>query len=197
MVISEECGGFYMRVIAGTARRLQLKSPEGMNTRPTADRVKESLFNMLNPDLYGCAFLDLFSGSGGIGIEALSRGAKKAVFVDRDLECAGIIKQNLEFTKLQDNAELLNEDVYDAVRKLGQRGEKFDIIFMDPPYAEGFYIPVLTEIKKSGILSEDGYIVAEAAKDYDFAVVEGFKIIKERKCGPAVMIFLNLEEERC
>ena len=87
-----------MRVIAGSARRLQLKAPEGMNTRPTADRVKESLFNMLNPDLYGCAFLDLFSGSGAIGIEALSRGAKKAVFVDESFECVGIIKQNLEFT---------------------------------------------------------------------------------------------------
>ena len=186
-----------MRVIAGSARRLQLKAPEGMNTRPTADRVKESLFNMLNPDLYGCAFLDLFSGSGAIGIEALSRGAKKAVFVEESFECVGIIKQNLEFTRLNENAEILNEDVYAAVRKLGQRGEKFDIIFMDPPYAAGFYIPVLREIKKAGILADDGYIVAEAAKDYEFAVEEGFKIIKERKCGPAVMTFLNVEEERC
>ena len=84
-----------MRVIAGSARRLQLKAPEGMNTRPTADRVKESLFNMLNQDLYGCVFLDLFSGSGAIGIEALSRGAAKAVFVDMSSECAGIIIKNI------------------------------------------------------------------------------------------------------
>ena len=186
-----------MRVIAGSARRLQLKAPEGMNTRPTADRVKESLFNMLNPDLYGCVFLDLFSGSGAIGIEALSRGAAKAVFVDMSSECAGIIRPHLEFTSLDKNAELINEDVYGAIRKLGQRGDKFDIIFMDPPYAGGFYLPVLKEIKNAGILAEDGYIVAEAARDYDFAVEEGFKIIKERKCGPAVMNFLNLEEERC
>lgn len=186
-----------MRVIAGSARRLQLKAPEGMNTRPTADRVKESLFNMLNPDLYGCSFLDLFSGSGGIGIEALSRGAKKAVFVDASAECAGIIRHNLEFTKLSENAVILNEDVYAAIEGLGRNGERFDIIFMDPPYAAGFYQPVLKKIREAGILAEDGYIVAEAAKDYDFAAAEGFKIFKERKCGPAVMTFLNLEEERC
>ena len=174
-----------MRVIAGKARRLHLKAPDGMDTRPTADRVKESLFNMINPDLYGCSFLDLFSGSGAIGIEALSRDADKAVFVDKSTVCADIIKANLEFTKLSEIAEL------------GVRGEKFDIIFMDPPYKEGYYSHVLTEIKKAGILSENGYIVAEAAKNYDFCEGNGFKIIKQRKCGPAVMIFLNLEEEKC
>ncbi len=186
-----------MRVIAGSARRLNLKAPKGMDTRPTTDRVKESLFNMLNPDLYGCVFLDLFSGSGGIGIEALSRGAAKAVFVDRSPVCAGIIKENLDFTRLAENAEVIQSDVFAAVKKLGDRGEKFDIIFMDPPYLEGFYIPVLAEIRKAGILSEDGYVVAECSKDHRLPSVEGYEIIKERKCGPAVMTFLNLEEERC
>ena len=136
-----------MRVIAGSARRLLLKAPDGMDTRPTADRVKESLFNMLNPDLYGCAFLDLFSGSGAIGIEALSRGAQRAVLVDASMECAGIIKQNLEVTKLGENAEIINEDVYAAIERLGRRGDKFDIIFMDPPYAAGYYVPVMEAIK--------------------------------------------------
>ena len=186
-----------MRVIAGSARRLQLKAPEGMDTRPTVDRVKESLFNMLNPHLYGCAFLDLFSGSGAIGIEALSRGAAKAVFVDKSEACTGIIRQNLNFTKLSENAEIIKDDIFSAIKKLGQRGERFDIIFMDPPYAEGFYTPVLNEIKNSGILTEDGFIVAEAAKGYAFPTEKGFRIIKERKCGPAVMTFSNLEEERC
>ena len=186
-----------MRVIAGKARRLQLKAPEGMDTRPTADRVKESLFNMINPDLYGCSFLDLFSGSGAIGIEALSRDADKAVFVDKSTVCADIIKANLEFTKLSENAEIIIDDICLAIAELGVRGEKFDIIFMDPPYKEGYYSHVLTEIKKAGILSENGYVVAEAAKNYDFCDGNGFKIIKQRKCGPAVMIFLNLEEEKC
>ena len=186
-----------MRVIAGSARRLLLKAPDGMDTRPTADRVKESLFNMLNPDLYGCAFLDLFSGSGAIGIEALSRGAQRAVLVDASLECAGIIKQNLEVTKLGENAEIINEDVYAAIERLGRRGDKFDIIFMDPPYAAGYYVPVMEAIKKADILAAEGYIVAESAKGVDFTAAEGFKIFKERKCGPAVMNFLNLEEEKC
>ena len=186
-----------MRVIAGSARRLLLKAPDGMDTRPTADRVKESLFNMLNPDLYGCAFLDLFSGSGAIGIEALSRGAQRAVLVDASMECAGIIKQNLEVTKLGENAEIINEDVYAAIERLGRRGDKFDIIFMDPPYAAGYYVPVMEAIKKADILAAEGYIVAESAKGVDFTAEEGFKIFKERKCGPAVMNFLNLEEEKC
>ncbi len=186
-----------MRVIAGSARRLLLKAPDGMDTRPTADRVKESLFNMLNPDLYGCAFLDLFSGSGAVGIEALSRGAQRAVLVDASMECAGIIKQNLEVTKLGENAEIINEDVYAAIERLGRRGDKFDIIFMDPPYAAGYYVPVMEAIKKADILAAEGYIVAESAKGVDFTAAEGFKIFKERKCGPAVMNFLNLEEEKC
>ena len=186
-----------MRVIAGSARRLLLKAPDGMDTRPTADRVKESLFNMLNPDLYGCAFLDLFSGSGAIGIEALSRGAQRAVLVDASMECAGIIKQNLEVTKLGENAEIINEDVYAAIERLGRRGDKFDIIFMDPPYAAGYYVAVREAIKKADILAAEGYIVAESAKGVDFTAAEGFKIFKERKCGPAVMNFLNLEEEKC
>lgn len=186
-----------MRVIAGSARRLQLKAPEGMDTRPTADRVKESLFNMLTPDLYGCAFLDLFSGSGAIGIEALSRGANKAVFVDKSAVCAGIIKDNLEFTRLSERAEIIADDIYSAIDMLGYRGDKFDIIFMDPPYREGYYFHVLAEIKKAGILSPDGFVVAEAAKGYDLNGEKDFRIIKERKCGPAVMIFLNLEEEKC
>ena len=186
-----------MRVIAGSARRLLLKAPDGMDTRPTADRVKESLFNMLNPDLYGCAFLDLFSGSGAIGIEALSRGAQRAVLVDASMECAGIIKQNLEVTKLGENAEIINEDVYAAIERLGRRGDKFDIIFMDPPYAAGYYVPVMEAIKKADILAAEGYIVAESAKGVDFTAAEGFKIFKERKCGPGVMNFLNLEEEKC
>ena len=186
-----------MRVIAGSARRLLLKAPDGMDTRPTADRVKESLFNMLNPDLYGCAFLDLFSGSGAIGIEALSRGAQRAVLVDASMECAGIIKQNLEVTKLGENAEIINEDVYAAIERLGRRGDKFDIIFMDPPYAAGYYVPVMEAIKKADILAAEGYIVSESAKGVDFTAAEGFKIFKERKCGPAVMNFLNLEEEKC
>ena len=108
-----------------------------------------------------------------------------------------IIRQNLVFTKLNDKAEVMQSDVFGAIRALGKQGRKFDIIFMDPPYAEGFYEPVLKELKKADILSEDGYVVAEAAKGYTLPAIDGFKIFKERKCGPAVMMFLNLEEVKC
>ena len=185
-----------MRVIAGKARRLNLKTVPGMDTRPTTDRIKETLFNILQPELLDCHFLDLFSGSGAIGIEALSRGAARAVFVEKNPKACTCIRENLTFTKLADSGTLLNMDVMQALRSLEGKGV-FDCIFMDPPYKEGYYSHVLTEIKKAGILSENGYVVAEAAKDYDFCDGNGFKIIKQRKCGPAVMIFLNLEEEKC
>lgn len=100
--------GMALRVIAGSARRLRLKTPEGTNTRPTTDRIKETLFNILQPHVEGCVFLDLFSGSGGIGIEALSRGAKKAYFVEHNREAAKLIRENLEFTRLSQGAVVLD-----------------------------------------------------------------------------------------
>ena len=184
-----------MRVIAGSARRLLLKTIEGMDTRPTTDRIKETLFNMLNTQIPGCTFLDLFSGSGAIGIEALSRGAKQAFFVESNPEAVSCIRENLSRTHLEEGALVLNCDVIAGLKKLEGRNPRFDIIFMDPPYAGGFYEPVLKEILNAGILSEEGYVVAESANDFDFPKVAGFKINKERKCGPAVMTFLFLGEE--
>ena len=122
-----------MRVIAGKARSLRLKTIEGMDTRPTTDRIKETLFNMLQPYLADCRFLDLFAGSGAIGIEALSRGAACCVFVESSPKAAGCIRDNLRFTHLDGQARVMTEDVLTAIRQLD--GEKpFDCIFMDPPY---------------------------------------------------------------
>lgn len=122
-----------MRVIAGTARRLPLVTPKGMETRPTTDRIKETLFNILQNDLPGCHFLDLFAGSGAIGIEALSRGAAKAVFVDNSKEALSCIRQNLEKTHLADRAIVIGQDCAGAILQLMQKNA-FDIIFMDPPH---------------------------------------------------------------
>ena len=108
-----------------------------------------------------------------------------------------LISNLIAYSLFNDKAEIRQSDVFTAIRALGKQGKKYDIIFMDPPYAEGFYEPVLKEIRKSNILSENGYVVAEAAKGYTLPAIEGFKIFKERKCGPAVMMFLNLEEEKC
>ena len=122
-----------MRVIAGSARSLKLKTLEGIETRPTTDRIKETLFNMIRPQMYDCIFLDLFAGSGGIGIEALSRGAKEAVFVEKNPKAMECVKENLKFTRLEKKGLTLTKDVMNALYQL--EGEKvFYFVFMDPQY---------------------------------------------------------------
>ena len=121
-----------MRVIAGTARSLPLKTPAGMDTRPTTDRIKETLFNMIRNDFQDGVFVDLFSGSGGIGIEALSRGAKRAYFVENSQKAISVISQNLSFTKMTDRAVILKRAVCAALDQINER--EAAVIFMDPPY---------------------------------------------------------------
>ena len=125
-----------MRVIAGSARHLKLKTIEGMGTRPTTDRIKETLFNMLSFYVEESRFLDLFSGSGGIGIEALSRGASQAVFVEQNRKAAACIEENLNHTHLGEKAVVMSKDVMTALRILEDKKQAFDYIFMDPPYGK-------------------------------------------------------------
>ena len=140
-----------MRVIAGSARSLRLKTLDGMDTRPTTDRIKETLFNMIGPSMFDCVFLDLFAGSGGIGIEALSRGAREAVFVENNPKAMMCVKDNLKFTKLEGKAVTLTTDVMNALYKL--EGEKvFDYIFLDPPYDRGFEKRVLEYLSDSSLV---------------------------------------------
>ena len=168
-----------MRVIAGSARGMNLKTPKGMDTRPTQDRIKETLFNMLQPYLADSVFVDLFSGSGGIGIEALSRGAKYAYFVENNKNALECIKKNLTFTKMADKATVVSRDVLGAVPFLTQ---KADIIFMDPPYQSGMEPAVMQMLKDSECLTEDTLIIIEAAKEQDFSEIEnlGYTMIKEK-----------------
>ena len=162
-----------MRVISGCARGHKLKSLEGTDTRPTLDRIKETLFNIIAPEITECNFLDLFSGSGAIGIEALSRGANTAVFVDSSYNCYEVIIENLEHTKLLlTKHRLLNQDIFDAIKELGNKSQKFDIIFIDPPYEGGYNQNVLEHIIKSNILNEDGLVIVERAARYDPPQVE-------------------------
>ena len=162
-----------MRVIAGKARRLNLKTVPGMETRPTTDRIKETLFNILQPELLDCRFLDLFSGSGSIGIEALSRGAAQSVFVEKNPKACTCIKENLAFTKLADGGKLLNMDVLQALRSLEGKGT-FDCIFMDPPYNHELEKMVLEYLQTSTVLDENTIIIVEADLDTDFSYVEDF-----------------------
>ncbi|MEF9941072.1 MAG: 16S rRNA (guanine(966)-N(2))-methyltransferase RsmD [Lachnospiraceae bacterium] len=183
-----------MRVIAGRAKRLQLKTLDGFDTRPTTDRIKETLFNMIAPDLYDSVFLDLFSGSGGIGIEALSRGAKEAVFVEYNPKAMECIKQNLLVTGLEEKASLMSTDVMTALRKLeGQK--QFDFIYMDPPYEQLLEKAVLEYLAESTLITEDTELVVEASKDTDFSYIEsfGYHLIKRKEYKNNVHVFLELE----
>ncbi|MEZ3485911.1 MAG: 16S rRNA (guanine(966)-N(2))-methyltransferase RsmD [Lachnospiraceae bacterium] len=181
-----------MRVIAGNARRIQLKTLDGIETRPTTDRIKETLFNMLAPYLYDCIFLDLFAGSGGIGIEALSRGAMEAVFVENNPKAMQCVKENLTRTHLERKGMTMSMDVMTALYKL--EGEKqFDYIFMDPPYGQGLEGRVLSYLSESSLLAQEGVIIVEAAKDTDFDYVKelGFAIIKNKIYKTNKHIFLE------
>ena len=152
-----------MRVIAGVARRLPLVAPEGKDTRPTTDRIKETLFNIIQTEVPGAEFLDLFSGSGGIGIEALSRGAKSAVFVEIAKEALNCIDINLKKTKLKDYAVVLPMEVSYGITKLGRMGRNFDIIYMDPHYRKGLESKVLDVLADSNIIKEGTLIIVETA----------------------------------
>lgn len=182
-----------MRVIAGSARRLLLKTPEGQNTRPTTDRIKETLFNMLAPELYDGVFLDLFAGSGAIGIEALSRGARKAVFVEQNPKAIQCICDNLRHTHLEERARVQKGDVLSVLRRLDGT-ETFDFIFMDPPYEQGQEERVLEFLRASTLVNEDTLIVVEAALETSFSYLEaaGYVLCKEKEYKTNKHVFIRL-----
>ncbi len=172
-----------MRVIAGKARRILLKTVDSINTRPTTDRIKETLFNMLNNDLYDTVFLDLFSGSGGIGIEALSRGAKKAYFVENNRQASDCIKQNLAATHFEKEGILLNTDVLSSLSRLETENVMFDYIFMDPPYNNEIEKEVLKELSQKSYIDEYTTIIVEASIETNMDYLEefGYKLIKKKE----------------
>lgn len=185
-----------MRIIAGSARRLPLKTVEGRDTRPTSDRIKETLFNMLNPSLPGCRFLDLFAGSGQIGLEAASRGAKDVVLVENSRKAAACIEGNIAFTKLGDSCTLLVMDAALAVRRMEGQAP-FGIIFMDPPYKKGLEQGMLELLAASSLVGEETAIVVESALDTDFsyAVELGYQITREKTYKTNKHVFLHLERQ--
>ncbi len=186
---------FKLRVIAGKARSLKLKTVEGLDTRPTTDRIKETLFNMINSDIPGCRFLDLFSGSGAIGIEALSRGADDAVFVENAKAAIKCIRENLQFTKLLDNAQVFECDCLTAINRLKGKGV-FDIIFMDPPYNNGHERQVLEHLRGTDILDEYTKIIFEASLETDISYLDGlgYEVIKVKEYRTNKHVFVQLKE---
>lgn len=186
-----------MRVIAGEARHLPLKAPKGLDVRPTTDRIKETLFNIISPYVACSGFLDLFSGSGAIGIEALSRGAEFAYLVDNSPASLEVINENLKFTKLADRATVLKDDSIRVIHSLSARKVLFDIIFMDPPYGKGLEADVLRELSQYNILNEEGFIIVEALADTDFSYIDGlgFEMYKEKKYGSNKHVFIRKKEK--
>ena len=185
-----------MRVIAGAAKGHNLQTIEGLATRPTTDRIKETLFNIIAFDLPECVFLDLFAGSGGIGIEALSRGAAEAVFVENSSECQAVIEENLRHTKLVDRARVIKGDVLAVLDKLSAEGKKFDIIFVDPPYASQLYESVLQKIVETDILSAEGYLITERSAQMPLILPAGMEILREKAYKTTILTFLGLEETK-
>ena len=179
-----------MRVIAGKARRLPLTAPPGEDTRPTTDRIKETLFNILQDDIPGCRFLDLFAGSGGIGIEALSRGASETVFVESDRRAWKCIETNLAKTRLEEQATVVRGDVLAA---LGRTKEPFDIIFADPPYRKGWEERILSGLAGSQAADRRTLIILETAieTEPDFVDETCYEIIRIKDYKTNRHIFLR------
>jgi 16S rRNA (guanine966-N2)-methyltransferase len=153
-----------MRVISGKCKGRQLQAVPGMTTRPTTDKVKEAMFNMVGPYFHGGIGLDLFAGSGGLGIEALSRGLDKVIFVDRDGKAIQTIRQNIQSCGLSNQAEIYRNDANRALKAIIKRGISFTLIFLDPPYKNKELEALISTIDEHGLLEKEGYIVAEHAE---------------------------------
>ncbi len=174
-----------MRVITGTARGVALKTPDGMATRPTSDRVKEAMFSIIQFDIPCAKVLDLFGGTGQLGIEALSRGASGAVFVDESAQACRLISENLKRTKLTQSGRVIQSDYLAFLRSCK---EKFDIIFLDPPYAEVFLENSLKMITEIDILQTDGIIVTERPIEKPFSMdFSGFSRSRDYKYGKTLV----------
>lgn len=183
-----------MRVISGKSRGKKLVSLDGDNTRPTLDRVKEALFNIIQFEVKDAAVLDLFAGTGALGIEALSRGAKEAVFCDKVPDAIKVIKQNIINTNNLDKATIINKEYQEVLENLSKQNKKFDIVFLDPPYKTNLAIESLQKIIMSDLLTEDGTIIIETDdinKEREILKIEKVEIFDKRKYGSVWLIFIR------
>lgn len=185
-----------MKVIAGTARGMNLVTPQGKHTRPTTGKIKETLFNIIQADVPGSRFLDLYSGSGSIAVEALSRGAKEAVFVDNNKEALACINENIRKTRFGNQSQVMRTEVMHALKKLDNAGRVFDIIFMDPPYGRGFEKEATRFLLNSHIVEEDTLIIIETKKGEDISYIESFPCslekVKEYKNNQHIFLRVKL-----
>ena len=183
-----------MRVISGTAKGKKLHSQDSIETRPTLDRVKEAIFNIIQFNVKDAQILDLFSGSGALAIECLSRGAKHAVLCDNSYKAIQVIKNNLQETRLIDKAEVLNKDYLDVLNYEYKEKKSFDIIFLDPPYKSNLVIESINNIINYELLKNDGIIIVETddkEKIDEIKQLKKIEVYDERKYGTVLVIFIR------
>jgi len=181
-----------MRIISGLSKGRKLATPKGQVLRPTSDRVKESIFNILGERVNGKIVLDLFAGTGNLGIEALSRGAKRALFVERGRQAVRLIKKNLSQFGMAERSEIIPKDVNRAIGILKERGEYFDLIFMDPPYEKGLTQKTLSKLTFHEIFHEDSILVIEHDRREPLPdKIDGWNLIRQRRIGDTVISFLT------
>ncbi|MEY7999576.1 16S rRNA (guanine(966)-N(2))-methyltransferase RsmD [Clostridium sp. Mt-5] len=186
-----------MRIISGLARGRKILSPNGYDTtRPTLDRIKESMFNIIQNRIYGSTVLDVFAGTGSLGLEAVSRGAKKCFLIDRDSDTFYCLQKNVENLKFVPMCKTMNMDSYGALEKLGGKGEVFDIIFVDPPYKKDMIPPAVELIEKENLLCKNGIIVTKI--DTDEKIYDGthnIVLTDHRKYGNTTVCFYEYKED--
>ena len=181
-----------MRIISGISKGRRLAAPKSQAVRPTSDRVKESIFNILGDEVEGKVVLDLFAGTGNLGIEALSRGAKRALFVENGRQALRLIQKNLSQLGMKGRSEILPRDVSRAIGVLERRGEPFDLILMDPPYEKGLIQKTLLKLYLHRIYHKDSILVIEHDRREPIPeVVEGWTLCRQRKFGNTLISFLS------
>lgn len=184
-----------MRIITGIARGRVIKAPEGLNTRPTSDRVKESMFNILTYKYSFDNVLDLFAGSGNLGLEAISRGAKKCIFIEQDKNSYNVLLENIKSLKFDAQSETYKQDAFLALDLLMKRNMKFDLIFLDPPYGKGLIEKSIQKISQNNLLSDKGVIVSEQdEKDIVPEKIDDIVKVRQEKYGRTIISFWVKEE---
>lgn len=184
-----------MRIITGIAKGRAIKAPEGENTRPTSDRVKESLFNIISKKIYGARVLDMFSGTGNLGLEAISRGAEVCTFIENSNNTYKVLSMNVESLGFVSNSELYKGDAFNVLERLGRNNKKYDIIFLDPPYSMGLVEKSIKRINELMILEKNGIIISECdEKDIIPENIYDIKVYRVEKYGRTKIHFWNKED---
>lgn len=183
-----------MRIIAGRYKGRRLKTLEGTQVRPTSDRLRETLFNILAPRIEEARFVDLCAGSGAVGIEALSRGASHVTFIESARKAADLIRENLRHCGIDEGASVINRDALQALKRLSTEGQKFDLIYFDPPYESELYAPALRQIARGDLLNEDGLVIVEHRRQMPLAPsYDQLRPYRELPQGESCLTFYRLE----